>query len=144
MVLKDGDAEEWKRRAWSFGEAMKDQIWFLETVDTKVDIANYPRTLYQGSLEGRRHRPKHERQERQADAAEAVQVNGVEVEEGEREVGGQQEQERQDGGVRNEQLQQEAINAEQRQFPEGPRARRPNPDDKAYGGWDVIDHLTVD
>ena len=24
MILKDGDAEEWRKRAWSFGEAMKD------------------------------------------------------------------------------------------------------------------------
>ena len=62
MVLKDGDAEEWKRRAWSFGEAMKDLIWFLETVDTGVDIGNFPRTLYQGSLEVRRHGPEQERQ----------------------------------------------------------------------------------
>ena len=46
MILVDGDAEEWKRRAWSFGEAMNDFIWFLETVDTGVDIGNYPRTLY--------------------------------------------------------------------------------------------------
>ena len=26
MILVDGDAEEWRRRAWSFGEAMKDLI----------------------------------------------------------------------------------------------------------------------
>ena len=32
----------------------------------------------------------------------------------------------------------------QRQFTEAPRTRRPNPDDKVYGGWDMIDHLTVD
>ena len=24
------------------------------------------------------------------------------------------------------------------------RTRRPNPDDMAYGGWDVIEHMTVD
>ena len=27
---------------------------------------------------------------------------------------------------------------------EAPRTRRPNPDDRAYGGWDVIDHLTIE
>ena len=58
MILKDGDAEEWKRRAWSFGEAMKNLIWLMETLDTGVDIENFPRTLYQGSLEPRRHRPE--------------------------------------------------------------------------------------
>ena len=40
MILKDGDAEEWKRRAWSFGEAMEDLLWFPDTVDTGVDIAD--------------------------------------------------------------------------------------------------------
>ena len=55
MILKDGHAEEWKRRARGFGEAMKDLIWFLETVDTGVDIGNFPRTLHQGSPEARRH-----------------------------------------------------------------------------------------
>ena len=58
MILIDGDAKEWKRRAWSFGEATKDLIWFMETVDTGVDIAYFPRTLYQGSLEPRRHVPE--------------------------------------------------------------------------------------
>ncbi len=26
MILLDGDSEEWKRRAWGFGEAMKDLV----------------------------------------------------------------------------------------------------------------------
>ncbi len=30
-----------------------------------------------------------------------------------------------------------------RQFPQAPSARRPNPDSRAYGGWGVIDSLTV-
>jgi len=60
MILVDGDAEEWRRRAWSFGEGMKDLMWFLETLDMGVDIANYPRTLYQGSMEPKRHRPGQE------------------------------------------------------------------------------------
>ena len=74
MILKDGDAEEWKRRTWSFGEAMKDLIWFLETVDTGVDIGNFPRTLYQGSREPRRHMPK---QEQQNDAGRTHEENDV-------------------------------------------------------------------
>ena len=28
-------------------------------------------------------------------------------------------------------------------MPETPRTRRPYPDDRAFGGWDVIDHPTV-
>jgi hypothetical protein len=60
MILIDGDAEEWKRRVWSFGEAMKDLVWFLETVDMGIDIAFFPRTMYQWSLEPRRHRPEQE------------------------------------------------------------------------------------
>jgi len=39
---------------------MKNLIWFLATVDTGVDIASFPRTLYQGSLEPRRHRSEQE------------------------------------------------------------------------------------
>ena len=46
MILLDGDAEEWKRRAWGFGEALKDLVWLLDTVDTRVDMAAFPRTLY--------------------------------------------------------------------------------------------------
>jgi len=45
MILVDGDAEEWKRRAWSFGEAMKDLIWFMEIVDIGLDVGNYPRVM---------------------------------------------------------------------------------------------------
>jgi hypothetical protein len=58
MILVDGDAEEWKRRALSFGEAMKDFIWFIETVDIGVDVGNYPRVLYQESSEPGRQRPR--------------------------------------------------------------------------------------
>ncbi len=39
---------------------------------------------------------------------------------------------------------QEAGNPRRRQFLEAPKTRRPDPDSKVYGGWDVIDHLTVD
>ncbi len=57
MILVDGDEEEWKRRAWNFGDALKDLIWLLENVDTRIDVANFPRALYQGSIEPSRHRP---------------------------------------------------------------------------------------
>ena len=30
-----------------------------------------------------------------------------------------------------------------RQFLQSPAPRRPNPDSRAYGGWDVIDSLTI-
>ncbi len=70
MILVDGDEEVWKRRAWSFGEAMKDFLWFLETVDTGVDIGNYPRDLYQGSLEPGRHRPRQQQDQEMDQAAE--------------------------------------------------------------------------
>ncbi len=29
------------------------------------------------------------------------------------------------------------------QFPQSPAPRRPNPDSRAYGGWDIIDSLTI-
>ncbi len=38
---------------------MKNLTWFLETMDTGTDIANFPRTLYQGSLEPNRHMSEH-------------------------------------------------------------------------------------
>ncbi len=38
MILTYGDAEEWKKRACNFGAGMKDLIWFLEVVDTCMDI----------------------------------------------------------------------------------------------------------
>jgi hypothetical protein len=141
MILKDGNEEEWKRRAWSFGEAMKDLIWFLETVDTGVDIVNYPRTLYQGSLEPRRHIPGHELQNDAGRTQEEIDAGEVARK---WEALGPHGQARQEGGTRDEQQQRETINLGRQRFPEMPRTRRPNPDDKAYGGWDVIDHLTVD
>ncbi len=49
MILTNGDTEEWKIRAWNFGAAMKDLVWFMEVVDTCVDIENFPRTVYQGT-----------------------------------------------------------------------------------------------
>jgi hypothetical protein len=141
MILRDGDVEEWKRRAWSFGEAMKDLIWFLETVDTGKDIGNYPRTLYQGSLEPRRHMPEQELQNDAGRAREEIDVGEVA---GERVAPGLHGHDRQEGGTRDEQQQRATINQGRRQFSEMPRTRRPNTDDMAYGGWDVIDHLTVD
>ncbi len=29
------------------------------------------------------------------------------------------------------------------QYPQSPAPRRPNPDSRAYGGWDIIDSLTI-
>jgi len=66
---------------------------------------------------------------------------------GENRVGGTQtpwDQDRHEGRTRDEQRPGDETNPRHRQFPEAPRRRRPNPDDIAYGGWDVIDHLTVD
>ena len=141
MILKDGEAEEWRRRAWSFGEAIKDLIWFLETVDTEVDIWNFLRTLFQGLLEPRRHMPE---QEQQNDADRTKGENEAGEEAWKREGTWHHGQERHEGGTRDEQHQRETINPGRRQFPEMPRTRRPNPDDMAYRGWDVIDLLTVD
>ena len=99
MISKDGDAEEWKRRAWSFGEVMKDLIWFLETVDSGVDIWNFPRTLYQGSLEARRRRPE---QEQQNDTDRTEEENDAGEEAWEREATWHHGHEQQEGGVRDE------------------------------------------
>ncbi len=46
--------------------------------------------------------------------------------------------------MRDEHAPRVVDNQRRRQFSEEPRTRRPNPDDRAYGGWDVIDYLTVD
>jgi len=53
---------------------MKDFIWFLETVDTGVDIGNYPRALYQGSLEPGRHRPRQQQEQATDQAGEGDEM----------------------------------------------------------------------
>jgi hypothetical protein len=120
---------------------MKDLIWLLETVDTGIDIASFPRILYRGSLEPRRHSPEHE------------QPNvGGRAHEGDEDGGGDRacdithatEHERHEERTRNEQDPWGVDNQRRRQFPEAPRTRRPSPDDEAYGGWDVIDHPADD
>ena len=97
MILKDGDAEKWKKRAWRFEEAMKDLIWFMETVDTGVDIENFPRTLYQWSLELRRHMQERDQQN---DAGRTQEGNDAGEEAWEREATGPHGQERHEGGTR--------------------------------------------
>ena len=105
-----------------------------------VYLGNFPRTLYQGSLEPRRHRQERDQQN---DAGRIQEESDAGEEAWEREATRPHGQERHEGGTRDEQQQREAINPRQRQFPEMPRTRRPNLDDMAYGGRDVIDHMTV-
>jgi hypothetical protein len=138
MILLDGDAEEWKRRVWSFGEAMKDFIWFVETVDIGVDVGNYPRVMYQGSLEPGRHKP---RQAKENTGNQEVEEEGAR---GGTRATGTQPTRRQEGRTGDGHTADDGTRQRLRQFPEAPRTRRPNPDDRAYGGWDMIDHLTVD
>jgi hypothetical protein len=78
---------------------MKDFIWFLETVDTGVDIGNYPRTLYQGSLEPGRHRPRQEQADARGQAVEEDEMRGENREGGTQTPRGQ---DRQEGRARDE------------------------------------------
>jgi hypothetical protein len=55
---------------------MKDFIWFLETVDTGVDIGNYPMPMNQGSLEPGRHRPGQAQEEARDHAVEEDEMGG--------------------------------------------------------------------
>ncbi len=53
MSTKTRKKEDWTKRGREFGGAMKDLLWILETVDTRVQVDNYPRATYQESLEPR-------------------------------------------------------------------------------------------
>ena len=141
MILVDGDAEEWKRRAWSLGEAMKDFIWFVETLDIGVDAGNYPRVLYQGSLEPGRHRLE---QARDNTGNRGMARDEMRRETWAAETLPQCHQGRREGRTWDVQTAGDGTRQRPRQFPGAPTPRRPNPDDRAYGGWDMIDHLTVD
>ncbi len=68
-------------------------------MDTGVDIANFPGTMYQGSLEARRHGPEPERRK---GADEAEQENEERDEAGERNAAGTHGEERHEGEPRNE------------------------------------------
>ena len=51
MVYKTGSEEWWRKCGIGMGDAMKDLLWILEAVDTGVDMENYPRAMFQASVE---------------------------------------------------------------------------------------------
>ncbi len=57
--------------------------------------------------------------------------------------GGQEEEQADDSQERQERESEERTRQRIRQYPESPRRRRTDPDAAAYGGWDVIDNLSV-
>ena len=55
----------------SFGEAMKDFIWFIETVDIGVDVGNHPRVIHPG-----RHKPILAQENAEDQAVEGDEMRG--------------------------------------------------------------------
>ena len=106
-----------------------------EAVNKGVDMENYPRAMFQASLElGEHHRERDQKQPQAIRQDTGLSPHDVERHERATEHATQQQQHGQE----------DTKAQRRRQFPEGPRPRRPNPDSPAYGGWDVLDSLTVE
>ncbi len=117
-----------------FGEAMGDLIQILEAVESGLDVENYSRVTYQASQEKKTHQEERD----QGETREAEMRTRRNPEMPMRPQGQQQELQQEEQEEREAQRRQHS-----KQFSESPRTRRMNPDSETYGGWDVIDTLTV-
>ncbi len=98
---------------------------------------DFPRAMYQASLEkvGQRENRNTEQREEETTVHNPQGEGRPQQENNRSETTGER-------NARGQETDCEEIRRE-RQFPRTPGARRPNPDSRAYGGWDVIDSLTV-
>ncbi len=117
---------------------MRNMLWIVEAVETGVDTENYPRAMYQASLEIGEQQQQKEGDEGEDELQHANTQEGLRQEDGGppvEQAGNSQE--------RTEREREEQQRHHNRQYPESPKRRRTNPDSATYGGWDVIDNLTV-
>ena len=138
MADKAGPEEDWTTRGIEFGEAMGDLLRILEAVETGVEADDYPRAMHQASIEKTNQWETRGPESRQEEARERTDHGQGKPREGT----GQGEHA--DGQRRTGTTGQEGDDTSYtRQFPQSPAPRRPNPDSRAYGGWDIIDSLTI-
>ncbi len=113
---------------------MGDLLRILEAVDAGVDVENYPRAMFKASLELGEHQRERTHTQPETERQVPGQQQGADGQEGMAKPGTGQHQ----------QGQEEEEAQRRRQFPEGPRPKRPDPNSPAYRGWDVLDSLTVE
>ncbi len=139
MADKDGPEEGWTTRGIEFGEAMGELLRLLEGVEIGVEVDDFPRAMYHASFEKTSQQTRNELKHKQEEATEREIQKGDDQDDNSPAEGTAwqqqtraRERERGDEGTQSS-----------RQFPQSPRTRMPNPDSRAYGGWDVIDSMTV-
>jgi hypothetical protein len=70
MADKAGPEEEWATRGIEFGEAMGDLLRIMEAVETGVEADDYPRAMYQASIEKKDQREAKGQESSQEEARE--------------------------------------------------------------------------
>jgi hypothetical protein len=108
---------------------MGDLLRILEGVEMGVEVDDFPWAMYQTSLEKTVQQTGREQAETQEEAIEQERHGQSDPQNGNNrteETDGQRQTRPQDHG--DEETQRN------RQFPQSPRPRRPNPDSHAYGG----------
>jgi hypothetical protein len=70
MTDKAGPEEDWATRGIEFGEAMGELLRILEAMETGVDADDFPRAMYQASIEKKDQRETRGRESRQEEARE--------------------------------------------------------------------------
>jgi len=138
MTDKAGPEEDWTTRGIEFGEAMGELLRILEAVETGVEADDYPRAMYQASIEKAGQREMRRQEERQEGAGERAE-RGQGQPRGGLEPGEGAEGQRQPGTTE----QQEGDAPSTRQFPQSPAPRRLNPDTRA-DGWRMGHHRLPD
>ena len=117
---------------------MGELLRILEAVETGVEADDFPRDMYQASIEKTGQRETREQEMGQEEARERTERGHGNPR------GGLGQGEDADGQRQARTTGHEGDDAaNSRQFPQSPAPRRPNPDSRAYGGWDVIDSLTI-
>ena len=117
---------------------MGELLRIFEAMETRVEADDFPRAMYQASIEITRQRETRRQEMRQEEAGEQTE-RGQGNTRGGIGQGDDANGQRQTGTTGQEGV--DAANV--RHFPQSPAPRRPSPDSRAYGGWDIIDSLTI-
>jgi len=138
MTDRAGPEEDWTARGVEFGETMGDLLRILEAMETGVEADDYPREMYQASIQRTDQREAQRQEVRQEEPREQMRRRHGNP------LGGDGQGEGIEGQRQTRTTDREdEETATNRQFPQSPAPRRPNPDSRAYEGWDIIDPLTI-
>ena len=171
-ALSDKMADtDWEEITKQIGTHMQSLCRMLDALECDVDVANYPRVMYETERE-KEPEPDEQHDEvnaqeptqsteqgnqrrigRQTEQHQSITINHDVNEEGIQAVGHERTREGQatgptetgkrQGGSRQPEVTADDGEADGRQYPEAPRRRRTHPDTPRFGGWDMIDSLTV-